>query len=157
MFYRAACLLLVPALLLQGMGTAHTHLGSGVAEPPEHGHSPHFHYLFWGTHSRWHHDQDDHHAHDGVPEDDDDQVDEDVPASDHDDNAIYVPAFVLLCWQCQPSPVGSGDVTALVPLGDTPGSPFTAAAPLRIPLTHPPPLLLCEHCPLYLRVLAILI
>ena len=60
------------------------------------------------------------------------------------------------CWAARPPafPGRFGGLFALVSMVGTVGIPLTATA-LPLPLTHPPPLLLGQHCPIYLRTLTL--
>src|SRR4051812_32728681 len=76
MFRRALSLFLVPLLLLQGLGLAHSH-GASSAATGAHGQSPHFHWgaLVWEYHA----------CHGGHQHDDNDDDDDDDATFDHDD------------------------------------------------------------------------
>src|SRR5213076_1600652 len=97
MIRRFVCLLLVPTLFLQGIGFAHSHAGTGESEPPGHDQTPHFHWHFFQAHSHLYDDRDHHGNHDCDQVDDEDQAaDQQAPAEDHDDDAVYALVPVAL-------------------------------------------------------------
>jgi hypothetical protein len=150
MFHRAISLPLIALLLIKGMGFAHCHAGTGIPEAPEHDLTPHFHVrCLFGTSAHQ----------DCCPHDRASREEEAaayrVPTEDHDDDAIYVPASVVLALPDQQLQAGAQDCPVLVPLDAMVGVPFLSTpSPLR---THPPPLLLGQACPIYLRLAALLL
>ena len=91
MIHRFVCLLLVPTLLLQGIGFAHSHAGTGASDPLGHDQTPHFHWHFFQAHSP-RHDDHDHQGNNDCDQDnhEDEAVDQQAPAAGHDDDAAYV-------------------------------------------------------------------
>jgi len=138
------------------MSFAHSHDGTGVHEPPGHGQTPHFHWHFFETPPHHRHG-DEAHAHDADDDHhDNDAPDLEAPATDHDDDAVYLAGPVTLGWSSQHSQVASGSFSTFVAMAGMGSFPLAAAA-LSVPLAHPPPLLLYQHCPIYLLTLALLI
>lgn len=154
MFYRVVSLLLVPVLFLQGMCFGHSHGGTCLHGHAGHDHAPHFHLRAIFPH---HPNSQDHH---GDRNDDQDHHEDDAFAPQtstgcHDDDAVYVSGAVVLDRHRQDSQVGSDSFSALMPLVGSVGVLF---APTSSPLlTHLPPLLLHQYCPIYLRTQALLI
>jgi hypothetical protein len=154
MLHRIVSLLLVPTIFLQGIGYCHSQAATCLHEPAGHEQRPHFHLCMVGL---YHHAHQDHHAdQDGKPNGQNEQaLGQQAPAESHDDDAVYVSELVMLGWRSSHSQVASGDYSTLVPMDAMASNPLTTAL-LRL-LTHPPPSLLCRHCPIYLRTLALLI
>jgi hypothetical protein len=155
MFHRVVSLLLVPTLFLQGMGVCHSQGGTCLHEPAGHEEAPHFHLCIVGL---YHHAHEDHHAdQDGKPKGHNEHaLAQQVPTLNHDDDAVYVSALVMLGRRSGYSQVASGDYSALlVTIDAMVGSPPMMA--LSRLLAHPLPSLLCHHCPIYLRTLALFI
>src|SRR5262245_25189565 len=132
---RLVSLLLVPFVLLaQGSGFAHSHGGTGVAEPPGHDFRPHVHLGLGGAH---HHDHGGHHHH---PGDDDDSCDDNplrpAPAGDHDDDAVYLPNLVSVSIRPQSLESPAKVFSPALTFGSTGAAPAAAHRPW---LAHPPP------------------
>jgi len=137
MIQRAACYLLVPLILFQGMCSA---LAGG--DPSCHGkgqqQTPHFH-----LRASCHHDHDD-----GDQEEADGQS---RPANEHqDDDAVYVPALLMLS---KPVQGDVGDYSLFAPVTELSESTLPIMASAHF-LTHSPPM---APCPIYLQVLTLLI
>ena len=153
MFQRVTALFLIPPLLFQGACFAHGH-SDGVPEPTGHDETPHFHLGAPGHH---HHHEDGTHRHD-----DEDQDAEGAagfrqdPEQDHDDDAIYLPASVLIFLRGRQPQAGSGELSALVRMAGMVSLPLPVLAS-HPRWTHPPPLLPCSRCPIYLWTLTLLI
>jgi len=138
MIQRAACYLLVPVILFQGMCSALAG-GSTFCYAKGQEQTPHFH-----LRASCHHDQDD---------SDQEQADEQPrPANEHqDDDAVYVPALVMLSKPVQ-GDVGDLSLFAAPVTELSEGTlPIMASAHF---LTHSPPM---APCPIYLQVLSLLI
>ncbi|OAI53905.1 hypothetical protein AYO44_15630 [Planctomycetaceae bacterium SCGC AG-212-F19] len=144
MFYRAVCLLLLPLLVLQGMCLTLSQGGPCFHQPAGHHQAPHFHLCALG----WHH-------HDATHDDEDDAADQSSPATGHEDDAVYLTAPVMLASRSPLPQIGADNFATSVPTTATSALlSITGSAALSV---HPPPLLLHEHCPLYLRTLTLLI
>src|SRR5262249_27621230 len=114
MIRRAISLLLVPMLLLQGMSFAHSHGGTGVYEPPGHDHTPHVHWYLFATPAHQHHEDQDH-VQDADDDDDGDvAADPKTPATDHDDDALYVSVSLMLGWPGYSSQAASHGVSSML-------------------------------------------
>jgi hypothetical protein len=81
-------------------------------------------------------------------------VDRLPPTKDHDDDAVYFTASVMLA--CKHGEVSQENLGTFLPVeGVVRSRPVAQASSSQ--RAHPPPLLLHPHCPLYLRTLTLLL
>jgi hypothetical protein len=153
MFRRVVARLLVLLLFLPGTWAAHAHAGTSAHDPSGSDRAPHFHlrvfYVSWqqypsGQNVHFHHWHDEGKALTGSK-----------PATDHDDDAVYLPVSVLLGW-CSDPPVDLGNATELAMLAGTVRLPDVALIKIP-PQESSPPAARWHACPLYLRSLTLLI
>jgi len=152
MYRQVVSLMLVMALLFQGICHAHLHAGECDHQPFGQDQAPHFHLCAIFGH------------HDDCPAEVDQQ---DIEPADenpaitvfrpgcHENDAIYVSALVMLRSQRHDSATGSSGCVPADMLGTV--DRMLVRADSTSTQTHPPPLLLCCNCPIYLRTLALLI
>ena len=141
MFQRAISLLVAAMLPFQGMCFAHSHVGTEL--PGHAGQTPHFHLFGIAAH---HHVQED-----CADESEDD--DDDAPIQ-HEDDAVYVSALLMLGWHCRPSSSDLDGLSWQAPVTATVFASHVFTA-LLLPPTHPPPFY--QPCSIYLWTLTLLI
>lgn len=146
--------LLLPAVLLQGMGFCHSRAGACLHAPACHEQGTHFHLCMVGLN---HHAHASHHVHqDRKPNGHGKQaLGERAPADDHGDDAVSASALAMLGGRSWYSQAASAEYSVLVPMEARAGSAL-ATSHSRL-LAHPSPSLVCRTCPVYLRTLALLI
>lgn len=151
MFQRVVSFLLMPALIFQAVCSVHAREGSCPHGPCGHDPAPHFHLCMVLSHE--HHDDCDHDA-------DRDDSGHDALACTHrahcqENDAIYVQGNLVTGLRRTVIPGVVAGCPLLASMGGLSG---VSIPPALLPsLTHPPPILPGQPCPLYLRTLTLLI
>lgn len=151
---RAFSLLLIPLMLVQSLGFAHSHECTDTQEPRDHRSAHHFHFPLWSHHR----DEDDHDSEHDESDDHDQEGSHErqLPIEEHDSDAVYCPASGLTAVVGLDRGIGSAGVKLFVSFDASLILPF---ALLQVPPSpiHPPPSYRCAHCPVYLMTLSLLI
>ena len=154
MIRRVFSLLLIPLMLAQSLGFAHSHEGTDTQEPGDHRSAHHFHFPLWPHH----HEEDDH---DSDQDDSDDhdregRHEQQLPLENHDSDAVYCPTSGSPALVGLDRGIGSSSVKLFVLLDASLNLPF---ALLQVPPSPIPqrPSYRCAHCPVYLMTLSLLI
>ena len=164
---RVVSLLLIPLLLaVQGLGFAHSHGGTRVAETAGHAARPHVHvrgaehrhphgHRHGHSHKHSHgKDGSSHHHHQSGHEADKGSAVGLIPQCNHDDDAVYLPEVVSV----RANRLSASDIGMMQGLDASPVWSFTGHDALRLAVAsaycQPPPLSLSGG-PLYLRTLSL--
>lgn len=154
MYWRVVSLLLVPTLFLQGLGFCHCLCGTCANGPAGHEERAHFHLSMVGL---CHHAHKSQHAGQDCKQNglNEPGLGEQAPIEHHDHDVVYVAAPMILGLDSSGFQIPGGNRPILLPMEGIIDSLATMTPGLR--LAYSPVSSRYNHCPLYLRTLALLI